>query len=148
MAMKPWSKLQSALYKIISPAVDFQIHCVAYPMRSKNGYANESVPRYWITIGKEIVWDFPKCCPKEQLDEMYYPYCGDMSFISQTIRDYIDCPKDKLMTFDAEDSHWGLIPILRACDRRIGKRQLRDIDASSPVVQQILADRLSHIEAV
>lgn len=55
-----WSKLQKALYNIIDPKVKLQIHCVAYPMRSKTGYANNNVPRYWITIEKEIIWDYPK----------------------------------------------------------------------------------------
>lgn len=50
-----WSKLQTALYRIIDPKVGFQIHCVAYPMRSKTGYADSTVPRYWITIRKEII---------------------------------------------------------------------------------------------
>lgn len=140
--MKHWSTLQKSLYGIIVPEVDFQIHCVAYPMRSKTGWAYESVPRYWITIGKDIVWDFPKCCPQEELDKMYYPYCRDLSVISQTIRNYIDCPQDKLMTFDCEDEHWGLIPILRACDRRIGKRRLQDVQTDKPVVKQIIDLRL------
>lgn len=48
-----WSKLQTALYQIIDPNIKFQIHCVAYPMRSKTGYANDDMPRYWITIGKK-----------------------------------------------------------------------------------------------
>lgn len=140
--MKRWSKLQTALYGMIAPELDFQIHCVAYPMKSKSGYAHESVARYWITIGKEIVWDFPKCCPQEELDEMYYPYCRDLSFISQTIRDYIDCPQNELMAFDGDDKHWGLIPILRACDRCIGKRRLQKIRSETPAVQRIIKLRL------
>ena len=55
-----WSKLQTALYQIIDPNIKFQIHCVAYPMRSKTGYANDDMPRYWITIGKKIIWDYPQ----------------------------------------------------------------------------------------
>nr|MCD8387646.1 hypothetical protein [Bacteroidales bacterium] len=141
--MKRWSKLQSTLYSIIAPEVDFQIHCVAYPMLTKTGYANQSVPRYWITIGKDIVWDFPKCCPKEQLDAMYYPYCRDLSIISQTIRDYIDCPQEQLLAFDAEDTRWGLIPILRACDRRIGKRRLAEMQSQNLVINQIINKRLN-----
>ncbi len=140
--MKHWSNLQKALYGIISPDMDFQIHCVAYPMRSKSGWGHESVPRCWITIGKEIVWDFPKCCPQEQLDKMYYPYCGNLSFISQTIRDYIDCPRNELLTFDEEDRHWGLLPILKVCDHRIGKRRLREMHTDNPIVRQIIALRL------
>lgn len=53
--MKSWSKLQKELYLIIDPTIDLQIHCVAYPMRSR--YGNTALPRYWITLGKEIIFD-------------------------------------------------------------------------------------------
>lgn len=140
--MKHWSKLQKALYDIIAPEVEFQIHCVAYPIRSKIGWGHESAPRVWITIGKEIVLDFPRCCPKKQLDAMYYPYCGDLSFISQTLRDYIDCPQSGLMAFHNEDKHWGLIPALRACERRIGKRRLQEMQTDNSIVREIIDSRM------
>lgn len=56
--MKRWSKLQKELYLIIDPEIDFQIHCAVYPMRSDR--ATSPCPRYWITIGKEIIFDYPK----------------------------------------------------------------------------------------
>lgn len=118
-----WSKLQTALYQIIDPNIKFQIHCVAYPMRSKTGHADSTVPRYWITIGKEIIWDYPKIFTKEELIEQFYPWMGDMSNISCLIREYIDCPDSELLTHSFED-RWHLIPILTACDKRIGKRRL------------------------
>lgn len=62
---RPWSKLQTALYRIIDPNVGFQIHCVTYPMRSKTGYANDNMPRYWITIGKKSYGTIPKYSPKK-----------------------------------------------------------------------------------
>lgn len=153
-----WSMLQSALYNIIDPAIDFQMHCVAYPMRSKTGtgwapVGDKSVPRYWITIGKDIVWDFPKICPQEELDKMYYPelYWGCTALVSDVLRAYIDCPRNEILSFkcservgfledrligidenigqifDSNDNRWGLIPILQACDRRIGKEKRRQI---------------------
>lgn len=118
-----WSKLQTALYQIIDPNIKFQIHCVAYPMRSKTGYANDDMPRYWITIGKKIIWDYPQIFTKEELREQFYPWMGDTSDISCLIREYIDCPDWELLTHSFED-RWHLVPILIACDKRIGKRRL------------------------
>lgn len=135
MSRRRWSKLQKALYNIIDKEMDFQMHCVAYPMRSRThtGWApvgNNSSPRFWITIGHEIVWDFPRCCPQEELDRMYYPYlywhCADV--ISNVIRDYIDCPRHLLLSFGNGDTRWGLIPILQACDRRIAREKRRQIN--------------------
>lgn len=155
--MRRWSKLQTALYNIIDPAIDFQMHCAAYPMRTKTGWASvaqHDVPRYWITIGKDIVWDFPNVCPQEELDAMYYPdlYWRCSTLISDVLRAYIDCPRNELLSFkcdervgtlenrlkigidtrkalklDLENNRWGLIPILQASDRRIGKKKRQEI---------------------
>lgn len=50
-------------------------------MRSKTGYANDDMPRYWITIGKKIIWDYPQIFTKEELREQFYPWMGDTSDI-------------------------------------------------------------------
>lgn len=138
-----WSKLQKALYNIIDPKVKLQIHCVAYPMRSKTGYANNNVPRYWITIEKEIIWDYPKIFTVEELRKQFYPWMGDISKISCLIREYIDCPSNELLSHPFKDS-WNLIPILTACDKRIGKRRLAQLleqDSFAPV-HSIIRKRL------
>lgn len=92
-------------------------------MRSKTGYANDDMPRYWITIGKKSIWDYPQIFTKEELREQFYPWMGDTSDISCLIREYIDCPDWELLTHSFED-RWHLVPILIACDKRIGKRRL------------------------
>lgn len=119
-----WSKLQKALYNIIDPKLKLQIHCVAYPMRCKTGYANNNVPRYWITIEKEIIWDYPKNFTEKGIIDKFYPWMEDTSKISCLIREYIDCPSNELLSHPFKD-YWNLIPILTACDRRVGKRRLK-----------------------
>lgn len=56
--MRRWSKLQKELYLMIDPSIDFQLHCSVYPMRSQRG--STDLPRYWITLNKEIIFDYPK----------------------------------------------------------------------------------------
>lgn len=129
--MKKWSKLQKELYLIIDPEIDFQIHCVAYPMRSR--YGNTDLPRYWITLGKEIIFDYPKQFVshdggirnyKPHGITKNYPYNNDISDISDLIREYIDTPVSEIFTKHFENDYWGLANILRAADRRIGQRRL------------------------
>ena len=126
---KPWSKLQRELRKLISDDIDFQIHCVVYPMDSR--YGSTGLPRYWITLNKEIIWDYPKQFMTEDGTtknlsgfEAWYPYRTDIGDISDLIREYIDTPKDELLTKVFENDYWGLINILRAADKRIGQRRL------------------------
>lgn len=124
---KRWSKLQKRLYNLIDPSLDFQIHCVLYEMSSKNGYHGSKLPRYFVTIGKEIVWDYPK-----DFDTFLkygynsYPWDADISEISNLIEQYIQCPKVELMDKVGNDE-WGITDILRVCDRRLGNRRLYKI---------------------
>lgn len=144
--MKPWSKLQKQVYNLISTDLHFQIHCAAYPMRSM-WHGSTDLPRYWITLGKDIIWDYPKDFIRAKDadgDEYPYPYCNDASEISQLLREYIDTPKEELITKTFEGDKWGLTAILKAADRRTGKRQLLELQktASSKAVSSIIANRL------
>ena len=127
--MRRWSKLQREIYKIIADDINFQIHCVAYRMDSQMG--STALPRYWITLDKETIFDYPKQFVIEDggvrnLSGFIrgYPYRTDISDITHLIREYIDTPKEKLLTRIFQDDYWGLINILRAADRRIGIRRL------------------------
>lgn len=111
----PWSKLQSALYKVIDKDMDFQIHSCAYDIGDSIG-----IPRFWLTIGKDIVWDFPKNAMWDNSDWNFY---DEAKNISRLIKAYIDCPKDELLTHTFND-RWKMTPYLLACDKRNGKRRL------------------------
>lgn len=149
--MKSWSKLQKELYLIIDPTIDFQIHCVAYPMRSQ--YGNTALPRYWITLGKEIIFDYPKqfvladgTVRNYDPDGIHqnYPYTTDVPDISNLIRDYIDTPVSEIATKHFENDYWGLANILRAADRRIGQRRLDNLrrKIKNQAAQKILELRI------
>lgn len=130
-----WSKLQKELYLIIDPRINFQLHCSVYRMQSQWG--STDLPRYWITLGKEIIFDYPKQFVNgdglidnlsAQGKDMVYPYnCKDICSISNLIRAYIDTPVDEIMTKHYDQDFWGLANILRAADRRIGLRRLETL---------------------
>ena len=122
---KRWSKLQKRLYNIIDSAAEFQIHCALYEMNSNDGYHGNKLPRYWITIGKEIVFDYPKDFDTSwKYGKTSYPWDTDISEITELINEYVQTPKEKIMQ-PFENDKWGLTDILRACDRRLGKRTLK-----------------------
>ena len=125
---KHWSKLQREIYKLIDSRIGIQIHCSVYRMDSRWG--GTDLPRYWITLGKEIIFDYPKdfldkklpergliisCSHNETVGELY-PYVTEISLISD---------------------------ILKASDRRIGKRRRAEYfkDTDNEAVKKILRVR-------
>jgi len=135
--MKPWSKLQREIDKLFTDELSIRIHCRAYRMDSQRG--STDLPRYWITLGKDIIFDYPKDFAAAKAS---YPYLTDVSSISRLIRDYIDTPVDDLLINEFEDP-WGLIEIFLAADRRIGKRRLRELGEklSSDAAKLVLEKR-------
>ena len=123
--MPPWSSLQRQVYGLIDPGIRFQVHCGVYRMASERG--STDLPRYWITLGRDVIWDYPAQfvglpSHPNRVPIQHYPYDSDVSSISALLRAYIDTPRNSVLTAHFEDDHWGLINILRAADRRIGSR--------------------------
>lgn len=137
--MKRWSKLQKELYLIIDSEIDFQIHCASYPV----GAYGDTIPRYWITLGKEIIFDYPK---QFVLSEWHicYPFETVVPKVSGLIREYIDTPVSEIMIKHFEHDSWELTDIFRAADRRIGQRRLGLLQQATKnqAVQKILALRM------
>ncbi len=97
---KRWSGLQRDLYKLIKDLPRekrFQIHCAVY--RESH---DSSLNRYWITIGKETIWERKN-------------YTHKSLFIGKTIREYINYPLKDLKT---KTDEYGLYDILKQYDRR------------------------------
>ena len=125
--MSQWSKLQKRLYDLISPELDLQIHCGVYRMQSH--YGSTDLPRYWITLDKEIIWDYPKMLAEQpQLGKSplkWYPYGTNVGDISDLLREYIDTPAEDLLEKEFPNDRWGLTNILKSADRRFGRRRLQ-----------------------
>jgi hypothetical protein len=124
--MSRWSKLQRDLYRLIEPRLDFQLHCRVVRMQSQRGRTN--LPRYWITVGGEVVWDYPGRFVHRPTrfagGPTGYPHTTDISAISMLIRDYINTPLPTLLRHAFEQDCWGLVNLLRAADRRLGRGRL------------------------
>lgn len=147
--MKRWSKLQKKLYQITDPDLKFQIHLTKYRMQSQRG--STDLPRYWITLHQEIIFDYPADFMNQNGlvqnlsgEETYYPYETDISEISDLIEAYLNTPKEILFSTHFEQDSWGLANILKAADRRIGKRRLLLLKKKTHnrAAQKIIQERL------
>ena len=121
-------------------------------MRSR--YGNTALPRYWITLGREIIFDYPSqfvladgTVRNYDPDGIHqnYPYTTDVSDISNLIREYIDTPVSEIVYKHFENDYWGLANILRAADRRIGQRRLDSLRRriKNQAAQKILELRIN-----
>ena len=132
-------------------------------MKSQRG--TTSLPRYWIVLNKEIIFDYPKdflsnLIPRGGSRELrptgtstwllnsdlpvkdLYPYYTEVQDISCVIREYIDTPVNELFYKIFENDKWGLTDILKAADKRLGKNKLIQIKqetSSSNVLKVIIA---------
>ena len=153
--MKRWSKLQKQLYELVDESIDFKLHCTVYRMQSRCG--STDLPRYFITLAGEIIFDYPKDFVLKSggvkslalgaLTKIY-PYGNDISDIGELIREYIDTPKEELFKkhFDADE--WGLANVLKAADKRIGKRRLQILakNKKNQAMQKVIAARLGALQ--
>ena len=152
--MKRWSKLQKRLYELVDESIDFKLHCTVYRMQSRCG--STDLPRYFITLAGEIIFDYPKdfvlksggvkSLAQGALTKIY-PYGNDISDIGELIREYIDTPKDELFKKHFGVDEWGLANILKAADKRIGKRRLQILakNKKNQAMQKIVQARLNYV---
>ena len=117
------------------------------------------MPRYFITLAGEIIFDYPKdfalksggvkSLAQGALTKIY-PYGNDISDIGELIREYIDTPKEELFAkhFDADE--WGLANILKAADKRIGKKRLQILakNKKNQAMQKVIAARLGALQQI
>ena len=155
--MSKFSKLKKEIEKLFDQKLDMQFCCSAYPMRPKNGYATRSIPRFYVKIGKDIIWDFPK---DFEVEPRSSEWCSDNG-ISALVREYIDTPVAELLSkeFSGEFrtlSHRpprkghpkkfrirhsdmevvkSLTDIFKTADRRVGKQKLYIWAANSETPQ-------------
>ncbi len=120
-----WSGLKRDIENIFSEELNLQIYCTAYTYTNKT--YSLSAPRYWITIGKELIWDFPgpflEWKNKDQDSAVEY-LDSETGTIAETLRAYLACGRNELMDFTFPKDRFGLVDILRAADRRLGKSKL------------------------
>ena len=136
--MKRWSKLKRDVQNIMAPKLDFKIYANSY-----NIGESVNLPRFWITVGGKIIWDWPR----DFMEQEGWYFYDSAQKISQLLRDYINTPDPELLSKEFEDP-FKLIPVLRVCDNRIGKRRLMKLleDPYYFELAFIISNRLNHKE--
>lgn len=133
---RPWSKLKSRVEALFAPGLPLAIHCNVFVKVTKEFTFDE--PRHWVMLGHgragRIIWDFPSPFLRPASDkpprstrgppldywETGYGSGGRRpSEPSALMRDYLDCPRERLM--EPFEDPWELAAILRAADRRLGR---------------------------
>lgn len=136
--MSRWSKLDRDWRKLVAPGLDARLQCRVVRMASERGSAG--LPRYWVEIRGRTIWSYPADCAAPQ-----YPHQTDVGAISQLVRDYINTPACVAHVRQYPQDLWGLADILRAMDRRIGRKRLAELLSSTPSApaREVLRERLS-----
>lgn len=117
-----WSKLQHRLHEIFDPNIRLQFHCAVYRIP---GHVDTVCPRYFLMLNGEIIWDWPKDYSGDlSYEEMYLVYRSSASDLSDLIAEYLNAERKTALSLK---DGWGILDILKASDRRIGRRQWDDL---------------------
>jgi hypothetical protein len=111
-----WSHLRQLVKELWDPALDLDIHCAV-----ERGTGGPPVGRYWITLDREKIWEAPQRASEKRDEERRDETASEVTAV---LREYLDTPKDELFEKRFEGDRWELTNVLKAADRRIGKRRL------------------------
>ncbi len=136
-----WSQLQKLIYNVWCDDLNLQIHTNAFSLSG-----SYTIGRYWITLGKDIIWDVPRDFPDEKTKGTYNIVASE---ITEVIRAYLDTPREELLSRTFEADTWGIIDIFRVSDRRLGRKSLEQLERTvlSEPAKKILQARLLKITA-
>ena len=153
--MKQWNQINKRLQNIIHE--DLNIKFIHSPLVKKTSRSELCIPFFYVKLDDKIIWSYPKDCAYDnwQFGFKWSAYVkwgrpwqggkGKYEYESYAspeniVAGYLDMPKDKLLGFDEPT---GLRYILWACDKRIGKNkllQLEFIKQALPIVKSRVPD--------
>ncbi|MCO6430639.1 MAG: hypothetical protein J5J00_07235 [Deltaproteobacteria bacterium] len=117
-----WSQLKKRIEELFDPELSLSVFCTV-----QRGPSN-SIGRIWFKCSKEVVWDEPRNVSKRvSAGETN----DDVSTMTSIMREYLALPREEIFTFNSPLDSWGLVEMLKAADRRIGKRRLTDLKANT-----------------
>jgi len=129
--MRPFSKLKKQIESLFDSNLRMTFNCISFAIGHHN-----AIPRFYVRLGKETIWDFPKDFEAKDLD--FHWWSNDIS-INALVREYIDMPVDKLLSavfenetakitnyddYSVVEFNLNLTPLFIAADRRLGKEKL------------------------
>jgi hypothetical protein len=149
--MERWSKLEVRLRRLADPALGFRVRFTRY-RAEKMPYAHpyEESTRIWITLGKDTIWSVPRDMHSgsDTVGIDLYSRRGP-EWLVELAAQYLDVPRDRLIEWTPDWMGWGLVDLLKASDRRIGRRQwarLRSV-LTEPAALRVLDLRAGRVPA-
>ena len=153
--MKQWNQINKRLQNIIHE--DLNIKFIYSPLVKKTSRSELCIPFFYVKLDDKIIWSYPKDCAYDnwqfgfkwsayvKWDRPWQGGKGKYEYESYAspeniVAGYLDMPKDKLLGFDEPT---GLRYILWACDKRIGKNkllQMEFIKQALPIVKSRVPD--------
>ena len=141
MSEHHWYKLRKRLENIIHPNI--KLSFIHIPLRKKTDCSEITVRFFQIKLDNEIIWAFPKNT-NQNIDQGFIHGWSNktnecIEFPIQSIIKYLDLPRQELIKYQ---DNAGLADILKAMDRRISPKRLKELELS-PAAKQVLNKRLS-----
>ena len=135
-----WSRLRQLIDNIIAPDLALEFRCTRYRRPSGPEFG-----RYCVILNGETVWAEPSDLHEEMKGSEVNAVASE---ITAAIREYLDTPREELMTKKLEGDRWGLGDILRSSDRRLGVRSLEKLSERElcSAARKILSERLGRRE--
>lgn len=144
MAAHPWSKLERKLRDLPDPGLDLRFRFTAYRQESiETPWAGDAACKFWITQGKQTLWAVPRDRHSGDTREVDFTARRSPAWLVELAAEYLQVPRNQLIEWTPDWSGWGLPDLLKACDRRIGKRQWDTLrqQLTEPAALRLLALR-------
>jgi hypothetical protein len=111
-----WSQVKKKIEALWAPELHMQIHFTSF---RRSGGAG--IGRFWIALDGHSVWQVPENMPEKLQSGFVDTHSVPLH---ELLRAYLHIPRDQLLSTVTENDEWGLSLLLRAADRRLGKRSL------------------------
>ena len=122
--MGPWSRLERRLRDLPDPALDLRFRFTAYRQAAiETPHFSESACKLWITQGKRTLWAVPRDRHSGDDKDIGGYARRSPGWLVELAAEYLQLPRSHLIDWQPEWSGWGLVDVLKASDRRLGRRQ-------------------------
>lgn len=114
-----WSQLRVKIEELFDPALALKVHCTV-----QRGEHGARIGRYWFVLDGETIWDEPKRVSRMLVEGEEN---SDAAKMGEIFREYLSLSRENLLHYSPADDIAGLSQLLRAADRRIGKRRFSEL---------------------
>jgi hypothetical protein len=139
--MGPWSKVERRIRDFSDPQLKLRFHFTSYRQEEiPTAHWSQPAGKLWVNLDGKTLWAVPKDRHSGDAGDTGVYARNSPGWLVEALVEYMDIPKDDLLTWQPSWSTWGLIDILLASDRRIGRRQWPTVEARliEPAAKYIL----------